>query len=122
MRTSLHYSLSAAGLNEPDLRRLETRTLKHLRAILRLPAHKTHVSNVEIWQRSQVEPPGPQILQALISFRSKPSKLEARLTTHPDSTTRPGIMDYVRSLELTANSRSHAAGQHTGPHPRIRIA
>ena len=97
VRTSLHYSLSAAGLNEPDLRRLETRTLKHLRAILRLPAHKTHVSNTEIWQRSQVEPPGPQILQALISFRSK---LEARLTTHPDITTRPGIMDYVRSLEL----------------------
>ena len=119
VRTSLHYSLSAAGLNEPDLRRLETRTLKHLRAILRLPAHKTHVSNAEIWQRSQVEPPGPQILQALISFRSK---LEARLTTHPDITTRPGIMDYVRALELTANSRSHAAGQHRGPHPRIRIA
>ena len=110
VRTSLHYSLPAVGLTEPDLRRLETRTLKHLRAILRLPVHKTHVSNTEIWQRSQVEPPGPQILQALISFRSK---LEARLTTHPDITTRPGIMAYVRSLErqLTAVLEQRASQQ-----------
>ena len=94
--TSLLYSLPAVGLTEPSLRRLETRMLKHLRAILRLPAHLTRARNEDVWQQAQVDPPGPRVLQALASFRAK---LEDRARQAPDITTDPALLEHVRSEE-----------------------
>ena len=96
VHTSLLYSLPAVGLTATSLKRLETRVLKHLRAILRLPAHLTRVRNEEVWQQAQVDPPGSRVLQALTSFRAK---LEARARQSPDITTDPALLQHVRSEE-----------------------
>ena len=96
MSTSLLYSLPAVGFTENGLRRLETRVLRHLRAILRLPAHLTRVPNTEIWHRAQVDPPGHQILRALSAFRAR---LEARAHAAPDITTDPAMLNHVRQEE-----------------------
>ncbi|CAE7619605.1 unnamed protein product [Symbiodinium necroappetens] len=93
--TSMLYSLPAVGLNEPGLRRLEVRVLQHLRAILRLPAHLTMVENAEIWSRSQIQPPGTCVLQAMLSACGK---LEDKARRAPDITTRPELMDHLRHL------------------------
>ncbi|CAE7524862.1 Pol [Symbiodinium sp. CCMP2592] len=96
VNTSLMYSLPAVGLTEPGLRKLETRTLKHLRATLRLPAHLTKTANAEIWTRASLDPPGQRILQALSSFRGK---LEAKERSAPDITTEPSLLAHVRREE-----------------------
>ena len=96
VNTSFLYSLPAVGLTAPGLKKLETRNLKHLRAILRLPAHLTRTPNAEIWNRAQIAEPGPRILQALSSFRGK---LEDRARQAPDITTQPDLLAHVRSEE-----------------------
>ena len=70
--------------------------LKHLRAILRLPAHLTRVRNEDVWQQAQVDPPGQRVLHALASFRAK---LEDRERQAPDITTAPELIKHVRSEE-----------------------
>ena len=112
--TSLLYSLPAVGLSERGLRKLETRALKHLRAILRQPAHLTHVSNTDIWSRARITPLGEQVLQTLSSFRDR---LEAKAQTAPDITTDLHMLNHVRQAEQRlANMLRHQAERRDPPY------
>ena len=48
--TSLIYSLDVVGLTPAGARRVLALATKHVRAILRQPAHITHMTNTEVWQ------------------------------------------------------------------------
>ncbi|CAE7877426.1 unnamed protein product [Symbiodinium necroappetens] len=94
--TSTIYSLAAVGLTTQGLQKWETRTLKHLRAIMRKPAHLTRVTNATIWQQAGLRQPGEQLLDQLQQARAK---LELRARVAPDITTEAGVLDYLRQHE-----------------------
>ncbi|CAE7187361.1 unnamed protein product [Symbiodinium necroappetens] len=94
--TSTIYSLAAVGLTTQGLQKWETRTLKHLRAIMRKPAHLTRVTNETIWQQAGLRKPGEQLLDQLQQARAK---LELRARVAPDITTEAGVLDYLRQHE-----------------------
>ena len=96
VQTSMMYSLNAVGVTAQGLRRWETRVFKHLRAIMRQPAHLTHVTNDAIWRTAQLRRPGEQLLEQLRQARLK---LEARAQAKPDITTEGGTIPYLRDRE-----------------------
>ena len=105
--TSTSYSLAAVGLTAQGLHRWETRVLRHLRAIMRKPAHLTHVSNEAIWTQAGLQRPGRCILAQLQGLRTQ---LTARASLAADITTEQSVRDHVCSLEahlqqLLANHR-----------------
>ncbi|CAE7894335.1 Pol [Symbiodinium microadriaticum] len=96
VQTSMMYSLNAVGVTAQGLQRWETRVLKHLRAILRQPAHLTHVTNDAIWQRANLRRPGEQLLEQIRQARLK---LETRASIKPDITTMGGAIQHLRDRE-----------------------
>ncbi|CAE7946816.1 Pol, partial [Symbiodinium sp. KB8] len=96
VQTSMMYSLNAVGVTAQGLQRWETRVLKHLRAILRQPAHLTHVTNGAIWQRANLRRPGEQLLEQIRQARLK---LETRASIKPDITTMGGAIQHLRDRE-----------------------
>ena len=52
MWSTMSYSLTTCGLTPAGHRLLETKVVQQLRAILRLPVHLTHTSNLEVMQQA----------------------------------------------------------------------
>ena len=107
--TSTIYSLAAVGLTTQGLQKWETRALKHLRAIMRKPAHLTRITNDVIWQQAGVRKPGEQLLGQIQQARAK---LEVRARSAPDITTEAGVLTYLRQQEahlrlLVQRSQDH---------------
>ncbi|OLP92677.1 LINE-1 retrotransposable element ORF2 protein [Symbiodinium microadriaticum] len=50
--STMSYSLTTCGLTPAGHRLLETKVVQQLRAILRLPVHLTHTSNLEVMQQA----------------------------------------------------------------------
>ena len=59
---SLCYAIEVVGCTAAGAKRLTVMATRHIRAILRQPAHLTHITNVEIWQAAGLKPP-PQVIQ-----------------------------------------------------------
>ena len=57
----LTYSLEATGCTAKGLQRIKTIATRHVRAILREPAHLQHVSTSEIWERARLPAPEQSI-------------------------------------------------------------
>ena len=53
----LLYSLEATGCTAHGLQKLKVLTTRHVRAILKSPAHLTRVSTSDIWGRAVLQPP-----------------------------------------------------------------
>ncbi|CAE7203301.1 unnamed protein product [Symbiodinium necroappetens] len=58
----LTYSLEVTGCTTKGLQRLKTIATRHVRAILREPAHLHHVSTSDIWERAKLPVPELSIL------------------------------------------------------------
>ncbi|CAE7892707.1 unnamed protein product, partial [Symbiodinium necroappetens] len=95
--TSTAYSLAAVGITAQGLQKWETRALKHLRAIMRKPAHLTRVTNAAIWQQAGLRRPGEQLLDQIQQARAK-LEIKARMT--PDITTDAGVLRYLHQHEV----------------------
>ena len=65
VRTILCYSLEVRTMSRAQIMRLETAQVKHLRRILKSPAHITHQSNEEVRKETQV----PSIQTHLLANR-----------------------------------------------------
>ena len=76
--SSLMYSIPFVGCHPRSLMSLDRTILRHLRAILRKPAHKSRVPNSDIWTESQVTRPH---IQALRQLQAHLDKLCHRLST-----------------------------------------
>ncbi|CAE7191108.1 unnamed protein product [Symbiodinium necroappetens] len=55
--STMSYSLTTCGLTDAGHRLLETKVIRQLRAILRLPVHLTHTSNLEVLEQAGLTPP-----------------------------------------------------------------
>ena len=95
--TSTAYSLAAVGVTAQGLQKWETRALKHLRAIMRKPAHLTRVTNAAIWQQAGLRRPGEQLLDQIQQARAK---LEIKARLAPDITTDAGVLRYLYQHEV----------------------
>ena len=91
--SSIFYSQHVVGFNSSTLRRITVELTRHLRAILRLPAHLTRITNAAIWERAGLAQPGWTMQHALQQHQSR---LDVKATTAPDITTAPRILCYLK--------------------------
>ncbi|OLP94419.1 LINE-1 reverse transcriptase-like [Symbiodinium microadriaticum] len=110
--TSTSYSLAAVGLTAQGLHRWETRVLRHLRAIMRKPAHLTHVSNEEIWTQACLQRPGRVILAQLQGLQAQ---LTARSSCAADITTEQSVRHHVCGLEAHLRQLLEAQNEDSPP-------
>ncbi|CAE7773628.1 pol [Symbiodinium sp. CCMP2592] len=69
--SSAFYSLPVVGINSSALRRVTSALTRHLRAILRLPAHLTHVNTTTVWERAGLDQPGVVLQRTLHNFKDR---------------------------------------------------
>ncbi|CAE7892314.1 pol [Symbiodinium microadriaticum] len=106
--SSALYSQHVVGVTDKSLRRLTTMLTKHLRAILRLPAHLTHVTNSSIWQQAGLPQPGWTIQQALLRHQSQ---LQHRAASSPDITSAPAALAHMQLLAARLEAILHVVAQ-----------
>ena len=104
--TSLMYSVPFVGCHPKSLLSLDKSMTKHLRAILRKPAHIGHDTNHHIWTLAQVDRPHVQALRLLEAHLTK---LKCKLCTAPDITTTTEALEYaegqLRAFQRLAESQ-----------------
>ncbi|CAE7227790.1 unnamed protein product [Symbiodinium sp. CCMP2592] len=84
--SAVSYSLTACGLTEAGLQRLNTAMVKQLRAILRLPAHITLTTNAQVCQAAGLLLPHQQLLALLDTEGHRlESEPPSDLICHPKS-------------------------------------
>ena len=66
--TCLYYALDSSGITANGLQRVRVLVQKQLRAIARMPAHITHISNQDLLIQLGVEEPGAHILRNMQSL------------------------------------------------------
>ena len=100
--TSALYAQHIVGLTSQTLATLTTTLTKHIRAILRIPSHLTHITTGEVWTRAALPMPGWMVQHSQQQFLSR---LEHRLQCTPDITTTPQVLqhlhDHVQTLTAT---------------------
>ncbi|CAE6956879.1 Pol [Symbiodinium sp. CCMP2592] len=103
-------------MSAASLRRLTATLTKHLRAIMRIPAHLTHISTKEVWQRAGLPMPGWTIQQAQQQVLAK---LEHRAQQDPDITTTSLALQHIRSQAATLEAilLEHPRQPHPRPPP-----
>ncbi|CAE7416447.1 unnamed protein product [Symbiodinium sp. CCMP2592] len=65
---SLSYAIEAVGWTPSGVKRLLVLATRHIRAILKQPAHITHISNADIWSTAQLKQPTQVILEKLTNL------------------------------------------------------
>ncbi|CAE7451501.1 Pol, partial [Symbiodinium necroappetens] len=91
--TSAFYAQHVVGVTAGSLHTLTTVLTKHLRAILRIPAHLTHISTGDVWKRANVPMPGWTVQYALQQMLAK---LTSRAVSAPDITTDPSAIAHLQ--------------------------
>ena len=112
--TSAFYSLPMVGLTHASLHKLTSVLTKHLRAILRLPAHLTHVATATVWARAGLEQPGPLLKASLLRFSAR---LQAKHNSAPDITTAPDTLRRLEGLERELETALQQEAQHISQGP-----
>ena len=116
--SSAMYSQHVVGVTSKSLRRLNTMLTKHLRAILRLPAHLSHVTNHSIWHQAQLPQPGWTIQRAMLQHQSC---LTQRATSSPDITSTPEALAHMQllteRLETILQTEAQVAAQESACAP-----
>ena len=59
--TTISYGLVACGITPAGHKLLETKIVRQIRAILRLPAHLTFTTNADVMQQAGMQLPGPML-------------------------------------------------------------
>ncbi|CAE7864490.1 LINE-1 retrotransposable element ORF2 protein [Symbiodinium microadriaticum] len=91
--TSALYAHHVVGLTSGSLRSLTVTLTRHLRAILRIPAHLTHISTGDVWQRANLPMPGWTVQQTQSRYLGQ---LEHRAVHSSDITTSDAALAHVR--------------------------
>ena len=90
--TSVLYSQHIVGVTSNSLQKLTTLLTRHLRAILRVPAHLTHVTNHAVWSQANLPLPGWQLQHALQVHHKR---LLHKQSATPDITTTPQALEFL---------------------------
>ena len=115
---SLCYAIEAIGCTQQGGKRLYVIATRHVRAILKQPAHLTHISNTEIWSTAQLKPPSQVILERLENFIQSrdPNSREAGANIVAND----GVLCSLRCLQenlrtILAQAASQAAAAKSTP-------
>ena len=90
--SSALYSLPCVGCHDKSLAALDSALVRHLRAILRIPAHLSHVTNSMVWQQAQLDRPVVTVTRQL---KAHLDRLGHKQACAPDVTTDPKVLDYI---------------------------
>ncbi|CAE7659958.1 pol [Symbiodinium sp. CCMP2456] len=93
--SSVMYSQHVVGVTAKTLKRLTTVLTRHLRAILRVPAHLTHVTNQAVWHQAGQPMPGWTIQCSLLQHQTK---LQQTAASGTDITSTPQALAHVDIL------------------------
>ncbi|CAE7947401.1 hsp-3 [Symbiodinium sp. KB8] len=106
--TSAMYAQHVVGVTSRTLQQLTVVLTRHLRAILRIPAHLTHVTTGDVWKRAGIPLPGWTVQHTQQQFLAK---LVSRASSTPDITTEPAAIAHVQGQvdSLTATLLEAAA-------------
>ena len=104
INSSLLYSLEAVGCSLKGLRKLYTLATRHLRAILKQPAHLSHVTNTAIWTAAVQLTPEQHIYLRMQRFRVQRDPNSSDMG--PDIVCNDTVLQQICSLIL-----QHSANQ-----------
>ncbi|CAE7340957.1 jockey\pol, partial [Symbiodinium sp. CCMP2456] len=93
--SSVMYSQHVVGVTAKTLKRLTTVLTRHLRAILRVPAHLTHITNQAVWHQAGQPMPGWTVQCALLQHQAK---LQHTAASRTDITSTPQALAHVDVL------------------------
>ncbi|CAE7946771.1 pol, partial [Symbiodinium sp. KB8] len=112
--TSAMYAQHIVGVTSSTLAALTVTLTRHLRAILRIPAHLTHVTTGEVWRQAALPMPGWMVQTTQQHFLSK---LIHHATHSPDITTTTQVMEHLKrqAARLDATLMEAAAGLAKAP-------
>ena len=112
--TSVYYSLPVVGVTPSSLRQITSALTRHLRAILKLPAHLTHVTTRAVWEQADIVQPGAALQNTLENFAAK---LQAKRLTAPDITTTTVVMARLSDLTDALRHAMQRETQHISQEP-----
>ena len=92
----LTYSLEVTGCTTKGLQRLKTIATRHVRAILREPAHLHHVSTSDIWERAKLPVPELSILARMTKLYERREPMNC--LNGPDLVTNDKVVDQLSIL------------------------
>eukprot|EP00439_Symbiodinium_sp_Y106_P047170 s551_g6.t1 len=119
----LLYSLEATGCTSRGLIRLRVLATRHLRAILRKPAHLSRISNSDIWSQARLDPPELSLRHRLVHLCQR---RDPAIAEHcPDLVSNESVVKQLTALlthleGLISTLRSHetdSAGDHQATDP-----
>ena len=118
--TSAFYAQHVVGVTAGSLHTLTSVLTKHLRAILRIPAHLTHISTGDVWKRANAPMPGWTVQHALQQMLAK---LTSRAVSAPDITTDPSAIAHLQQQaeRLEPVLLEAAAGLDATPTPKPAV-
>ncbi|CAE7340897.1 Pol, partial [Symbiodinium sp. CCMP2456] len=93
--SSVMHSQHVVGVTAKTLKRLTTVLTRHLRAILRVPAHLTHITNQAVWHQAGQPMPGWTVQCALLQHQAK---LQQTAASGTDITSTPQALAHVDVL------------------------
>ena len=112
--TSVYYSLPVVGVTPSSLRQITSALTRHLRAIMKLPAHLTHVTTRAVWEQAGIVQPGVALQNTLERFEAK---LQAKRLTAPDITTTTVLMTRLSDLASALDHAMQRETQHISQEP-----
>ena len=119
----LLYSLEATGCTSRGLIRLRVLATRHLRAILRKPAHLSRISSSDIWSQARLDPPELSLRHRLVHLCQR---RDPAIAEHcPDLVSNESVVKQLTALlthleGLISTLRSHetdSAGDHQATDP-----
>ncbi|CAE7242148.1 Pol [Symbiodinium sp. CCMP2592] len=103
----LCYGIEAVGWTQSGVKRLNVLATRHIRAILKQPAHLTHISNADIWITAQLKQPSQAILDKLANFIL--SRDPTHSTTGANIVVNADVHTSLRDLQESMKSISDGA-------------
>ena len=114
MHQRLLLSASIVGVTPSSLRQITSALTRHLRAIMKLPAHLTHVTTRAVWEQAGIVQPGVALQNTLERFEAK---LQAKRLTAPDITTTTVLMTRLSDLASALDHATQRETQHISQEP-----
>ena len=109
VESSLLYSLEALGVDWHGMKQLEVLTLRHLRAILCMPAHLTHTTNQAVQDASGLLPSLRTLLGR--TMRVQERLFQKQLDTPCDITCQPALLARIqRRITMLTEYLNQPAG------------
>ncbi|CAE7507209.1 unnamed protein product [Symbiodinium sp. CCMP2592] len=126
---SLSYAIEAVGWTPSGVKRLLVLATRHIRAILKQPAHITHISNADIWSTAQLKQPTQVILEKLTNLinlrnpahRATGADIVTNEAAHASLTALQAAMQSANDSATSQAAADESAEAVTCPHCQAQV-